>query len=83
MRTDLLSGWCAQILGVPPGTKKDVIKKAYKELSLKMHPDKHPEGPAREEATRKFMELQAAFNSLMTTEEEDTVEALAAAAHKH
>lgn len=47
-----------QIMGLPLGAKKDEIKAAYRKLAVKWHPDKHPEGPAREEASKKFVEIQ-------------------------
>lgn len=67
-----------EVMGVPLGAKKDVIKAAYRKLAVKWHPDKHPEGPAREEAQKKFVKIQRAYDSLMTTDEEATVEALTA-----
>ena len=71
-----------ECLEVPLGAPKDECKKAYRKLAVRWHPDKHPEGPQREAAAKKFLEIQQAYNSLMTTDEEQTVEALAAAAQK-
>ena len=48
-----------ELLGVPLGTKKDDIKKAYRKLAFLWHPDKHAEGPAREEAAKRFVAIQA------------------------
>jgi curved DNA-binding protein CbpA len=45
---------------------------------LQWHPDKHPHN--REEATEKFQTIQKAYDSLMSTSEDDKVEQLAAAA---
>ena len=66
------------ILGVPLGASKDECKRAYRKLAVRWHPDKHPEGDARVEAEAKFKEIQRAFDALMTTDENQTIEALAA-----
>eukprot|EP00884_Botryococcus_braunii_P012232 jgi/Botrbrau1/21009/Bobra.0144s0025.1 len=63
-----------EALGVPMGSSKADVKKAYRELAMKWHPDKHPEN--QEEAKLKFQAIQQAYESLMTTDEDATVEAL-------
>jgi len=47
-----------EILGIPQGASKDEIKKAYRKLALKYHPDR-PEG---DEA--KFKQISAAYDQL-------------------
>lgn len=41
-----------------------------------MHPDRAPDGE-REEATRRFQEMKKAYDSLMTTDEDIALKALA------
>uniref|UniRef100_A0A3Q3MMW3 DnaJ heat shock protein family (Hsp40) member B2 n=1 Tax=Mastacembelus armatus TaxID=205130 RepID=A0A3Q3MMW3_9TELE len=50
------------ILGVPKTASQDDIKKAYRKLALKWHPDKNPDN--KEEAERKFKELAEAYEVL-------------------
>ena len=66
------------VLGVPLGASKDECKRAYRKLAVRWHPDKHPDGDVRVEAEAKFKEIQRAFDALMTTDENQTIEALAA-----
>jgi len=47
-------------LGVAPEATFDQIKKAYRKLALKFHPDKNPDA----EAAEKFKEISAAFEVL-------------------
>ena len=49
------------ILGVPKSASPAEIKKAYRALSLKWHPDKNPDDAS---AVDKFTDLSAAYEAL-------------------
>ena len=49
-------------LGINPNASKNEIKKAYRKLSVKWHPDKNPNN--KEEATSKFQEISEAYSIL-------------------
>ncbi|XP_075871555.1 dnaJ homolog subfamily B member 6-like [Nelusetta ayraudi] len=51
-----------QVLGVRRDVSADDIKKAYRKLALRWHPDKNPEN--KEEAEQKFKELSEAYEVL-------------------
>ncbi|XP_047445639.1 dnaJ homolog subfamily B member 6a isoform X2 [Mugil cephalus] len=51
-----------QILGIRRGASADDIKKAYRKLALRWHPDKNPDN--KEEAEKKFKELSEAYEVL-------------------
>lgn len=55
-----------KILGVPRTASKKEIKKAYRELALKWHPDKNPDNS--EEAVRKFADIGEAYEVLSDEE---------------
>ena len=51
-----------EVLGVPKDASEDVIRKAYKKLAIKWHPDKHVDD--KKEAEEKFKEISEAYSVL-------------------
>lgn len=54
-----------QILGVSRGASDDEIKKAYRKLSRKYHPDANINNPNKEQAEEKFKQIQQAYDQIM------------------
>lgn len=54
-----------QVLGVSRGASDEEIKKAYKSLSRKYHPDANINNPNKDAAEEKFKEVQAAYKQIM------------------
>ena len=54
-----------EVLGVPKGSSEGEIKKAYRQMALKFHPDKNP---GNKEAEEKFKEAAEAYEVLSNAE---------------
>lgn len=54
-----------RVLGVAPGASEEEIKRAYKTLSKKYHPDANMNNPNKEAYEEKFKEVQQAYDMLM------------------
>jgi len=53
------------ILGVPHSASDEEIKKAYRSLSRKYHPDANINNPNKDQAEAKFKEVQQAYDKIM------------------
>ena len=58
-----------QVLGVAPSASNEEIKKAYRELSRKYHPDSYADNPLAGLAEEKFKEVQEAYEQVMKDRE--------------
>ncbi|KAM3841422.1 dnaJ homolog subfamily B member 6-like [Vipera latastei] len=58
-----------EVLGVSRTASADDIKKAYRQLALKVHPDKNPGN--QEAAEKKFVEISKAYEVLSDTKKRD------------
>ena len=54
-----------EVLGVSQTATDDEVKKAYRELSRKYHPDSYVNNPLAELAEEKFKEVQQAYEQIM------------------
>lgn len=57
------------VLGVDPSASDDEIKKAYRKLSRKYHPDANVNNPNQAQAEARFKEIQAAYTQIMKMRE--------------
>lgn len=58
-----------QTLGVPRGASDEEIKKAYRNLSRKYHPDANVNNPNKAQAEEKFKQVQQAYDQVMKERE--------------
>ena len=59
-----------KVLGVSPDISDAELKKTYRTLSKKYHPDSNPDNPAA--AEEKFKQVQEAYHQIMTAREKGT-----------
>lgn len=53
------------VLGVSPSASDDEIKKTYRDLTRKYHPDANVDNPLADLAEEKFKEVQEAYDTIM------------------
>lgn len=58
-----------EVLGVPENASEEEIKKAYRALSRKYHPDANVNNPNKAQAEEKFKEIQQAYQQIMRERE--------------
>lgn len=61
-----------QVLGVARGASDEEIKKAYRSLSRKYHPDANVNNPNKAQAEEKFKEVQQAYDQIMKEKQQGT-----------
>ena len=59
-----------QVLGVAPSASDEEIKKAYRQLSRKYHPDANVNNPNAAQAEEKFKQVQQAYEEIMKMREQ-------------
>lgn len=61
-----------QVLGVSRDASDDDIKKAYRALSRKYHPDANVNNPNKEQAEERFKQVQQAYDQIMKAKQQGT-----------
>ncbi len=54
-----------EVLGIPSNADDDAVKKAYRSLSRKYHPDANINNPNQEQAEEQFKKVQEAYEQIM------------------
>jgi len=54
-----------EVLGVPESASEEEIKKAYRALAMKYHPDRYANSPLRAQAEEKMAQINQAYDSVM------------------
>lgn len=57
-----------EVLGLKRGASEDEVKKAYRRLSRKYHPDANINNPNKDQAEEKFKEIQQAYKAIVSGE---------------
>ena len=58
-----------EVLGISPSASNDEVKRAYREMSRKYHPDSYVDNPLSGLAEEKFKEIQEAYDQIMKERE--------------
>ena len=61
-----------QVLGVSRGASDEEIKKAYRSLSRKYHPDANVNNPNKAQAEERFKQVQQAYDQIMKEKQQGT-----------
>ena len=61
-----------QVLGVSRNASDDEIKKAYRNLSRRYHPDANVNNPNKDQAEEKFKQIQQAYDQIMKEKQQGT-----------
>ena len=61
-----------QVLGISRGASDEEIKKAYRGLSRKYHPDANVNNPNKDAAEEKFKQVQQAYDQIMKEKQQGT-----------
>ena len=60
-----------EVLGITPGASDEEIKKAYRNLSRKYHPDANVSNPNKAAAEEKFKQVQQAYDQIMKEKQQN------------
>ena len=60
-----------QVLGVSRSASDEEIKKAYRTLSRKYHPDANVNNPNKDQAEERFKQVQQAYDLIMKEKQQD------------